>query len=429
MQATASIFYQKAPARRTKDNLIPVRLRIQHKGKRKLYSIKDKISNHEWLFLSEETINQLPKKIKDEYAKIIREAENIIEEIPVFSFGQFEEKYTLTTGSWDNVFSAMIGHIKELKLEKRYSYASTFETTLRHIKEFHTKRKLKYTSRDRVEDRYAEYEKGDPLAFQDITVNWLKRFHRYLEDKKKNSPSSIGINMRNLRVLFNLAIKKHNVKAPYPFSDYSPPGADDRKIALSAQKMARLINYETEDPQMQFYRDIFAFSFFASGMNVADILRLKRSDIKEEELEFLREKTKRSKRAKKIHISINGRMKEIIKKHGTRSVGHDAYLFPVLKDKWPDDQKHYMVKEFTVRMNKALKVMAADVGITERVSSYVSRHSWATISRDSGASTEYIRDQLGQSSVAVTERYLGDFEQDTRKKHSELIEQKINNAI
>jgi integrase/recombinase XerD len=428
MQATAAIFYQKAPARRTKDNLIPVRLRIQYKGRKKFYSIKDRISNHEWLYLSEEDAEKLPKKIGKEFKRIVRAAENIIDKIPAFTFGQFEEKYNLKTGSWDNVFSAMIGHIKELKLEKRFSYASSFETTLRHIKEFHTKRKMKFNSRDRVEDRYTVYAAGEPLAFGDITVNWLKRFHSYLEGKK-NTSSSIGVNMRNLRVLFNLAINEHQVQAPNPFKKYSPPAPDDRKIAVSAEKIAKLINYETEDPQLQLYRDIFAFSFFASGMNVADILRLRRSDIKGDELEFLREKTKRSKRAKKLHISVTGRMQDIIRKHGTRAIGHNNYLFPVLSDKWPDEQKFYAVKEFTIRMNKALKRIAADVGITERISSYVSRHSWSTISRDSGASTEYIREQLGHSSVLVTERYLADFEADTRKKHSEMIEQKVSNAI
>ncbi|MBE0668930.1 MAG: site-specific integrase [Bacteroidales bacterium] len=428
MEATAAIFYQKAPAKRTKDNLIPVRLRIQYKGRKKFYSIKDRISKNEWLFISEEDIKKLPKEVDREYRRIVREAENIIDKIPVFSFGQFEEKYMHKTGSWDNVFSAMIGHIKELKLEQRFSYASTFETTLRHIKEFHTGKKMKYTSRDRVEDRYKVYEAGEPLAFNDITVNWLKRFHSYL-DKRGNSTSSIGINMRNIRTLFNLATEEHNVNAPYPFKKYSPPDADDRKIALSAQKVAMIINYETEDPLAQFYRDIFAFSFFACGMNIADILRLRRSDVKGEEIKFLREKTKRSKHPKKISVLIGSSMRQIIKKHGTKAVGHDAYLFPVLRDEWSDQKKFYEVKEFTLRMNDNLKRIAAAVGITERVSSYVSRHSWSTISRDSGASSEYIREQLGHSSVAVTEKYLASFEADTRKKHSELIEQQINSAI
>jgi len=436
MQATTGIFYQKAPAKRTKDNLIPVKLRIQYKGQKKFYSLKDKINNNRWMFITDEDILKVMtrnprgqyKDIANEYNRIVKLAENTINGIPVFSFGLFEDKFFNKTGSWDNVFSAIIEFIKELKLDKRFSYASSFETTLRAVKQFHIGKKLKYNSRDKVEGRYAEYESGASLTFQDITVNWLKRFHAYLEEQK-NSSSTIGINMRNLRRLFNLAIKEHEVKAEYPFNKYQPFGSGSRKIALPAHQISKIINYNTDDPQEQFCRDIFTFSFMGNGMNTADILRLKYSNIKSNELVFLREKTKRSKKPHYIHVPITKRMQQIIDRHGNRAVGHDAFIFPVLRPEWNEQKKFYEVKEFTLKLNKYLKHIASAVGIKEKCTSYVSRHSWATISKESGASTEYIKEQLGHSSVLVTDRYLKDFESDTRREHSEQIEDQISSAI
>lgn len=46
MQATARIYFQKAPAKKTKDDLCPVKLCITHNRKRKYYSISDKIKDN-----------------------------------------------------------------------------------------------------------------------------------------------------------------------------------------------------------------------------------------------------------------------------------------------------------------------------------------------------------------------------------------------
>ncbi|NMC59925.1 MAG: tyrosine-type recombinase/integrase, partial [Candidatus Methanofastidiosa archaeon] len=62
-----------------------------------------------------------------------------------------------------------------------------------------------------------------------------------------------------------------------------------------------------------------------------------------------------------------------------------------------------------------------------KVSSYVARHSWATIAKNSGTSTEFISEALGHSSVTVTKRYLDSFDKATREKHSQKMEDAIFN--
>ena len=432
MQATTGIFFQKAPAKRTIDDLIPVKLRVQTKNNKKYYSLKEKIRNERWLFTHENDIpkvmNDSPRgKFKDmrrEYDRIVGEAEDIINSIPVFSFGQFEEKFFNKAGSWDNVFSAMIEHIKMLKIEGRFGYATSYESTLRAVKEFHEDKKLKFNSRNRVEDRYKDYESGKKLAFQDITDNWLKRFEATMK-KGGKSKSTIGIYTRNIRRLFNLAIKDHSVKAEYPFYKYKPHQAGDRKIALSLHQVSLVANYNTDDPQEIFYRDTFTFSFLGNGMNPADLVRLKYSNIKGGEIVFLREKTKNSEKSREIHVTVTGRMKGIIERHGNRAIGHDAFIFPVLNNGMSEKQKFDMTKEFVNRLNDFLKRIALAVGIKERISSYTARHSYATISKNSGTSVEYLKEALGHSSVAVTEAYLKSFESDTRRKHAENLEKQI----
>jgi integrase/recombinase XerD len=70
-----------------------------------------------------------------------------------------------------------------------------------------------------------------------------------------------------------------------------------------------IANYKTEHQQEIYYRDIFIFSFLECGMNLSDIARLKYSNIIDDVIWFIREKTK-NKEAKEemLHIPITKTM-------------------------------------------------------------------------------------------------------------------------
>lgn len=433
MQATARIFFQKAPAKRTTDNLCPVKLCITYNNDRKYYSIKHKIKNHSWLFIDPDEINKVTsytqtgkyKDIRIEYDRIIKDVETIINTIELFSFSQFEELYFGKQGDWNNFASATIERIHTLREEGRFGYASSFDSTLRAVMEFHTNTKFSFPNRMKVEERYKKYLSCKILRFADITETWLRKFEKELS--KSKSRSTIGIYARNMRVLFNIAIKHKKLKVVYPFDAYTPKTAEGRKMALTAHQINLIANYKTQHPQEQYYRDIFMFSFLANGLNLADIARIKNSDIEDGQLSLVREKTKGKNKQSTLHFNINSSMQEIIKKWHVRAIGHDAYVFPILKPEWSEERKYAAVKRLTKLINKYVRQVANAVGITERISSYTSRHSWATIAKNSGVSTEFIKEALGHSSVAVTALYLGSFEEDTRKKQSEDMEKLIYN--
>ena len=435
MQATARIYFQKAPAKKTKDDLCPVKLCITHNRKRKYYSISDEIKDNTWLYVTEDAIEKVTSdsprgKYRDiafEYKRITDKANAIINSMPVFSFNQFEQKFMNEVKDWDNVFAAMIEHIKELKSEDRFSYAMSFESTLRAVKEFHEDRTFDFNSRNKVVSRYEKYLSGKQLNFVDITPAWLKKFEKYLKGKGKKK-STLGIYVRNLRVLFNLAIKKHNVRAEYPFNEHKPKTSSKRKIALTAEQISLIANYQTDDPKAQFYRDMFMFSFLACGMNMTDIARLKYSNIEGNEIVFVRKKTEAEENTEEpLQIPITKRMQSIIDTHGIRAVGYDSFIFPILRPEWDEERKFTEVRQLTKMVNQHLKRIAKAVKIKENVSSYVARHSWATISKNTGASTEYISEQLGHSSVSVTKLYLKGFEKATREKQSTKTEDAVYN--
>lgn len=434
MEATARIFFLKAPAKRSKDNLCPVKLCITHRRERRYYSIAKTIKEANWLFLSESDIEKVSgdsprgkyRDIAFEYKRIADEAEKSIGDLQKFSFNLFEEKYLDKAKSWDNVFSAMWQHIQDLRIEERFGYASSFESTLRAIKEFHTGKSFTYNPRkDKIENRMNDYINGKPLNFIDITPKWLKRFEHQLQ-KDGKSTSTLGIYVRNIRVLFNLAIKKHKVRAEYPFTEHKPKNAKGRKIALTALQISQIANFQSNHPLEQFYRDLFMFSFLGNGMNLSDIARLRYTNIIDGEIWFVREKTKEEKSDEdKLHVTISKNMQSIIDRHCNKAVGFNSYIFPILHQEWSEERNYIEIKQLIKQVNKYVRRIAKAAGINENISSYVARHSWATIAKNSGTSTEFISEALGHSSVLVTKRYLKSFEKSTREEHSEKIEDAI----
>ena len=72
-------------------------------------------------------------------------------------------------------------------------------------------------------------------------------------------------------------------------------------------------------------------------------------------------------------------------------------------------------------MNERLKIIANDVGIEGSFTTYSIRHSWATIAKYMGISTELISEAFGHSSIKTTETYLKDFDNEILDEVNALV--------
>ena len=68
-----------------------------------------------------------------------------------------------------------------------------------------------------------------------------------------------------------------------------------------------------------------------------------------------------------------------------------------------------------------LKELSENAELGIHLTTYTARHSFATQMKSSGASTEFISESLGHSSLAVTENYLASFSQEEKKKWAEKL--------
>ena len=111
-------------------------------------------------------------------------------------------------------------------------------------------------------------------------------------------------------------------------------------------------------------------------------------------------------------------MKQIVKKWGSKNSSADNFVFPILDDNANLLEQYYRVKRLIFFINDGMKRIAEELGIEKKVTNIVSRHTFSTVLKRSGVSTEFIQESLGHTNKKTTENYLDSFEQDVKKEYA-----------
>jgi integrase len=261
------------------------------------------------------------------------------------------------------------------------------------------------------------------LSFRDVTVDFLNGYEKWLLSEGK-SISTVGIYLRPLRAIMNIAIEEgYYSKEYYPFikRKYQIPASKNIKKALSLEEVGRIYHYEAlAGTWWQRAKDMWLFSYFANGMNIKDIALLRHEDIDGEFIRFIRAKTKNTTRAsiKQISIFISEELRSIIERWKT---DNNSYLFEVLKEGQDINRQRSLITQFTKMVNTYIARIASEVKIEKPVTTYSARHSFATILKRNGVSTELISESLGHGSVKTTTSYLDSFEDETKREIGKVL--------
>jgi integrase/recombinase XerD len=243
------------------------------------------------------------------------------------------------------------------------------------------------------------------------------------------SRTTIGIYLRPLRAIFNEAIEEGIIKREkyYPFGKrrYRIPTSKNTKKALDLTDIQKIYYYQCdpEHPGEQQSRDYWIFSYLGNGMNPKDIASLKYKNIDGDYLTFERSKTERSLRSdpKPITIFLNDDMKAIIERWGNMQTSLNNYVFPILEPGLSPLRQYEVIQNFVSFINGWMKRILKNLGINKKATTYVARHTFSTVLKRSGASTEYIQEALGHTDVKTTESYLDSFDKDLKKEFSSRL--------
>jgi integrase len=290
------------------------------------------------------------------------------------------------------------------------------------------------------------FKGSSSLPYEEVTKEFLHGYEKWMlkkgklhpgkgKNKKADGPASIttvGIYMRYIRELFNEKIESGFLpSSSYPFGrrGYTVPASKNIKKSLSIDQIGKIINYNPEPKSDEHKsRDFWLFSYLSNGLNIADILELKKSQIdhRNETIKFTREKTRETTKAenKPIQIDLNPITMQIIQTFGCKDP-KKPYVFGYYDTKMTAIRKREVKSQLIKLINKHMAVIAETLEIPMDVTTYAARHSFATILLRSEAPLAFISQKLGHASISTTQNYLGSFEDDKVKKYlSALIPQK-----
>jgi site-specific recombinase XerD len=393
--ATPKIFLYKH--KKLNDGSYPIVLQIIKDRKRRLISLGHSATLEQWDFAGNKPTKKHPnhKDLVLIIQKKLYQANKTIMELE-----DSDKPYTiddiifkLKSGkSSSSVFKYMDEFIKKLEKTGKTGNATIYTTTLNVFKKFRNEK---------------------DLTFNQFSYRVVKDFEES-QLEKKIKINTISIYLRTLRAIYNYAIKdKVAQQSLYPFKDFRIKSEITAKRALPKEDITKIRNLKLDEgSELYKARDYFLFSFNMRGMSFVDMAFLKNSDIVEDRLQYSRKKT-----GQKISIKITTEAQIIMDKY-TYSTGPDSFIFQIIDRKGQE----YLDYRNALRLtNKKLRLIGEMAKCTIRVSTYVSRHSWATIAKRAGVSTAVISEGLGHGSEKTTQIYLDSFENKVLDDANELV--------
>jgi integrase/recombinase XerD len=111
----------------------------------------------------------------------------------------------------------------------------------------------------------------------------------------------------------------------------------------------------------------------------------------------------------------------IINRWSNQDTGPGNYIFPFLSHGITPMRQYELIELFIQSINDWMKKMRKKVGIEKSVTTYVARHTFSTVMKRSGASTEFIQEALGHTNLKTTENYLDSFEKEVKKEFANRL--------
>ena len=284
-----------------------------------------------------------------------------------------ENKRSVTTAKRLNGMSFAKAETERIDQEQRHKTAYNYLTAVRSLTQFIG---------------------NDKWSFADITTSMLERYQRWLCNRGIRL-NTVSVYMRTLRALYNRAVENN---ADSPFSAVFTGHEQTAKRSVTESEIRQLLALRLDSqPHLALARDLFVFSFMAMGMPFVDIAYLKWHQINDSVMHYARHKT-----GHKVCVNVEPCMAEIINRH---AITGSEYVFPLLAGTTADNVHPTYLKRLR-SYNYALRRLSSLINTSRTLSSYVARHSWASLAYRSGLDISQIAKAMGHTKLSTTLIYI-----------------------
>jgi integrase len=404
------------------DGSFPLVLSIRRNGKRKYIFLGASSTPEQWNFDDQIYSNDNRRKdlhpdrknnnewladVKKRCREILKDfEENRID----WTLNQFEQQF-LNKSKHTGAENYFLGHIDKLKRDGKIGNMKAYENTLYMLKLFDSKFGKK--------------------AFPDIDLKYIESFYEYLRNERDCSNNTIKYYMKTFRALINKAIRaKEGSEATYPFGkggfSIAELEQETDKRYLPTEYIEKIKSTDFESFTLQWVRNLFLFSYYCQGISFVDMASLTTKNILIFEggkyIAYRRHKTERG-NSKIIRVKITKKIQELLDwfRDNLELIGE--HLTPcVTIDGYEGEQLYNHIRDRYKKYNRHLKTLGKTLGFEGiRLSSYMSRHSYAMRLKNSGIPEDVISEALGHKNLSTTKVYLDSFQKDEIAKANEVL--------
>jgi integrase/recombinase XerD len=244
---------------------------------------------------------------------------------------------------------------------------------------------------------FLQFLNRDDIPIGDITEAMVDGYQHWLTSHNI-SFNTVSCYIRSIRSLYMKVMKENTGVLKNPFHNAFTGLHNTEKRAITISDVRKLHELELpKDSPLALSRDVFLFCIYAMGMPFVDVANLKKSQISGHILTYMRKKT-----GQMVQVRLEPCMKSIISHY---SSSNSEYVFPLISSAEESGiNRQYL--SCLRSYNMKLKELATLAHIDCRLTSYVSRHTWASMAYDMNVDLPIISKAMGHTNTGTTLIYI-----------------------
>ena len=273
--------------------------------------------------------------------------------------------------------------IKDMLAGCRPAESNTFQSVSKDFIESLMKegRKSYAVSIERNSRYFLEFARGD-VMLSDITPAMIEGYADFIR-RRGVTETTVNTMMAQTKSVINRAVREQRVAySVHPFLTTRIPSAPVRELDISVESFNKIRNSDPQRKRLAVARDLFCLSFFLGGMNLIDIMG---ADFRGGRLVYSRTKTARRADGAKVSVAVPEEASAIISKWMDRKTGKLDFGYRL------------SYHPFSQYVTSSLKILAGELNISERVTFYSARKSFAQYASEIGIPDGVIDYCLGHS--------------------------------
>lgn len=294
------------------------------------------------------------------------------------------------------LFSFVHQQIDNLNLQGRMGTATTYGNMIRN---------------------FMLFRNGCDLTFDMLTPDLINQYEQWLHLRGVRANSS-SCYMRTLRAAYRKAVQEMLTPDRNPFCNVFTGYAHTVKRALTAGQVKQIVNLDLPSGSAEaFARDLFLFSLYTRGMSFVDMAFLRKSNLSCGSLTYSRQKTGQT-----LSIAWEPCMQEIVERYA-HITKNSVYILPIITRADGTERRQYLsaIRE----CNRTLKRVGLLAHLLLPLTTYVARHTWASLAQEMNIPISVIRDGMGHENLRTTQIYLASINSHVVDKANQRIIGKI----